>query len=255
MRKSQETGNPGPAALAKADSLHEFKQLAQQIMDEVRATKRGTYYGVQMHNGWTYPAEMMFLYEGIFPERVINVNTEETAKPVSLVLRTTNTNMFIAHGALTVVSARLLYENLGHDPTNFSRWCKRNLTNNAFAVENEDYVLLVQRTNEGAKGKFGDDYGLSVSFAKRLCMMAKSEKGEAVRKYFIQCEQSQRPPHKPSKTVEQELAEELEQLRAEKRIMESLHKTAMLEQGYEYEFNRPADGQHFKYRHVRAISA
>ena len=32
------------------------------------------------------------------------------------------------------------------------------------------------------------DFAITLDFAKRLAMMAKTEKGEEVRKYFIECE-------------------------------------------------------------------
>lgn len=85
---------------------------------------------------------------------------------------------------LQVVSARELYAYLGYENSQFSRWAKSKILENGFCIENEDWVgfdIIV----EGNKIK---DYALSLDFAKRLSMMAKTEKGEEVRNYFIECE-------------------------------------------------------------------
>lgn len=83
-----------------------------------------------------------------------------------------------------VVSARELYAYLGYENSQFARWAKSKILENGFSIENEDWIgfdIVV----EGNKIK---DYALSLDFAKRLSMMAKTEKGEEVRNYFIECE-------------------------------------------------------------------
>ena len=83
-----------------------------------------------------------------------------------------------------VVSARDLYLFLGYDKSQWSRWFKKNIIENQFAFENEDWVGfdIVSNGNETT------DFALTLDFAKRISMMARTEKGEEVRKYFIDCE-------------------------------------------------------------------
>ena len=82
------------------------------------------------------------------------------------------------------VSARELYEFLGLDKSNYSRWSKQNIEENEFAEKGEDYQGFVIVTN----GNETRDYALSIKFAKKLAMQAKTEKGEQARDYFIMCE-------------------------------------------------------------------
>ena len=86
--------------------------------------------------------------------------------------------------AVETVSARELYSLLGLDKSNWSRWSKQNIVDNPFAVENNDYVGFVIMTN----GNETTDFALVLDFAKKLAMQVKTEKGELVRKYFIECE-------------------------------------------------------------------
>jgi phage anti-repressor protein len=81
-----------------------------------------------------------------------------------------------------VVSARDLYATLGLNPSQFTRWCKKNITGNEFAIHEHDWLSLDIMSN----GK--TDFALTVDFAKRLAMMARTEKGEQIRNYFLQCE-------------------------------------------------------------------
>lgn len=82
------------------------------------------------------------------------------------------------------VSARELYKALDLAESQFSRWAALNILENVFAVKNEDY----QGFDIMSSGNLVRDYALSLDFAKRLCMLSRTEKGEEVRKYFIECE-------------------------------------------------------------------
>ena len=62
------------------------------------------------------------------------------------------------------VSARELYEALGLDKSNWSRWTKQNIVNNPFAVVNNDYVGFVIMTN----GNETTDYALVTDVADVL---------------------------------------------------------------------------------------
>ena len=85
------------------------------------------------------------------------------------------------------VSARELYEKLGFDLSQWSRWYKKNITGNEFAIRNQDYIELdtMSRTT---------DFALSIDFAKRLSMMARTETGEQIRNYFIEIEKRATKP-------------------------------------------------------------
>lgn len=86
------------------------------------------------------------------------------------------------------VSARDLYEFLGYDISNWKRWYTKNIIDNQFATENEDWVGFVFKTSSDKNGNETQDFALSIKFAKKLSMMAKTQKGEQARDYFIACE-------------------------------------------------------------------
>ncbi|CAA7196721.1 hypothetical protein CHRY9293_02796 [Chryseobacterium potabilaquae] len=85
------------------------------------------------------------------------------------------------------VSARDLYEYLGFDKSQWARWYKKNIIENEFAIENVDYHVfdIKSNSNNGSKTK---EFALSIEFAMRISMMAKTRKGEQARLYFIECE-------------------------------------------------------------------
>lgn len=76
-------------------------------------------------------------------------------------------------------------------PSNFARWCKKNIVNNKFATENEDYFpFIMQEERDKPKNpKPKTDYKLTSEFAKKLSMTGNTEKHEQARDYFIACEQ------------------------------------------------------------------
>ena len=89
-----------------------------------------------------------------------------------------------------MTTARKLYDFLELNPSNYSKWIKRNIIGNEFAEEGKDYYSY-QRTSEG-KGNFANDYKLISDFAKKLSMTAKNEKGEQARAYFVTVENKAR---------------------------------------------------------------
>jgi phage anti-repressor protein len=87
-------------------------------------------------------------------------------------------------------TAKKLYKWLELSPQHYSDWCKKNILENEFATEDEDYKI-----NSRPKGSLTGrgnttDYKLSASFAKKLSMQQKNERGEQARNYFIGCEQA-----------------------------------------------------------------
>lgn len=88
-----------------------------------------------------------------------------------------------------MTTARKLYEFLGMDKSNYSRWVRNNITENQFATENEDFVRFVINDETPTGGKIErEDFRLSCNFAKKLSMMQKNEKGEVARQYFVRVE-------------------------------------------------------------------
>ena len=82
------------------------------------------------------------------------------------------------------VSARELYTQLGLANGQFSRWAKSNILDNPFAVENEDWAGF----DIDVEGNKVADYALIISFAKKIAMMSKTETGNKIRDYFLECE-------------------------------------------------------------------
>lgn len=80
-----------------------------------------------------------------------------------------------------LVSAKELYKNLGLASQHYAKWYEKNLISNDFAINGEDYIELPQRGRS-------KDFAITIDFAKRISMMSKTEKGEEIRKYFIECE-------------------------------------------------------------------
>jgi phage anti-repressor protein len=118
----------------------------------------------------------------------------------------------------TAVLCSQLYKVLGLDETHFNRWLNKNIINNPFAVENEDYTFLsypngkirnkqnslIRLKEEISKGhdpltrpkgeirkrnrQRTKDFVLSLDFAKHLAMMCRTVQGHFVRVYFIEYE-------------------------------------------------------------------
>ncbi len=74
------------------------------------------------------------------------------------------------------------------DVSNYSRWVKSNITDNPFAIENEDYFYSSSMTNKQKRGNFAQDFKLTANFAKKLSMQGKTERAEQAREYFIRVE-------------------------------------------------------------------
>ncbi|GAB3780651.1 hypothetical protein GCM10028818_33220 [Spirosoma horti] len=94
---------------------------------------------------------------------------------------------------LPVESARALYDFLGFDGSQWNRWAKKNIVNNPYALQGVDWEVsdTMSKTSEG--GRPSVDYRLTIDFAKRLSMLARTPKGEEIRQYFLDCEATQSP--------------------------------------------------------------
>lgn len=83
-----------------------------------------------------------------------------------------------------------LYNFLEINPSNYSRWCRKNIINNPFANEGYDYISFRHHEeNPSLGGRPKTDYKLTSDFAKQLCMTVRNERGKQARDYFIACEQ------------------------------------------------------------------
>ncbi|RLJ20863.1 hypothetical protein DJ031_04525 [bacterium endosymbiont of Escarpia laminata] len=102
---------------------------------------------------------------------------------------------FIAGESTHTVSARKLHEFLGVR-RDFSSWIKNRIKRGRF-VENQDFILIHQ--NGGIKKRGGDrrskDYWLTIDMAKMLGMLEHNDKGDQVRRYFIDCERQLHERH------------------------------------------------------------
>ena len=122
-----------------------------------------------------------------------------------------------------LVSAKELYDGLGLNRSEWSRWHKRNIEENDFFLENVDWARLIITPNRG--GKPIQDFAISLEFAKHIAMMARTEKSHDYRNYFIECEKKAKANEVPQ-TYAQALLEagrlalELEQKQQQIAVME-----------------------------------
>ena len=105
---------------------------------------------------------------------------------VQRVINQTPIEIALGIGKDGMTTARKLFDFLGMSTNNYSRWFKSNITDNDFAEENVDYFLFL--TNEEHKGHTSQDAKLTSSFAKKLSMQQKNERGEQARDYFVNVE-------------------------------------------------------------------
>lgn len=87
-----------------------------------------------------------------------------------------------------MTTATKLYEFLELNPSNYSKWCKTNILENGFTEENIDYFPFVLKYESLTGEKERQDFKLTASFAKKLSMTQKNERGEEARNYFLKVE-------------------------------------------------------------------
>ena len=93
------------------------------------------------------------------------------------------------------VSARELYNELGLAEQHWVRWYRKNITANQFAIENEDFVQLPSMGRTV-------DFALSIDFAKKLSMLARTDAGEKIRTYFVEVEKQVKQLSRPQSTLD-----------------------------------------------------
>jgi anti-repressor protein len=66
----------------------------------------------------------------------------------------------------------------------WSRWYKKNIEDNPYAIEMKDWMGFDIMSN----GNTTRDFQLTIDFAKKLSMLSRTEVGERIRDYFVECE-------------------------------------------------------------------
>lgn len=84
-----------------------------------------------------------------------------------------------------MTTAKMLYDFLGMNQKNYSRWVKNNITGNEFAEENVDFWAVFPEEDRKFNPCPTQDFKLTASFAKKLSMQQKNERGEQARNYFV----------------------------------------------------------------------
>lgn len=108
------------------------------------------------------------------------VEKAETRTPIEIALDIDSEGM---------TTASKLYSFLELSQSNYSKWCKTNITDNEFATENEDYWRFVIEYESGVGVKQREDYKLTAHFAKKLSVKGNGEKAEQAREYFTVVEE------------------------------------------------------------------
>lgn len=88
-----------------------------------------------------------------------------------------------------MTTASKLYAFLELSQSNYSKWCKTNITENEFAEENVDFIRFVIKYESGVGIKEREDYRLTAHFAKKLSVKGNSAKAEEAREYFTRLEE------------------------------------------------------------------
>lgn len=78
-----------------------------------------------------------------------------------------------------------LYDYLELDKSQYARFVKKEILQNAYCELNKDYSTLMSNEQKG-RGKFRKDYFIHIDFAKKLCMISKSKKGNEVRNWLVE---------------------------------------------------------------------
>lgn len=76
-----------------------------------------------------------------------------------------------------------IYDFLGLTSTYYTKWVEKELLQNPYLSDNVDYCTKLQVSNKG--GRFRTDYHIHIDAAKKLCMVAKSDKGNELRNELV----------------------------------------------------------------------
>ncbi|MFP3153334.1 antA/AntB antirepressor family protein [Lachnospiraceae bacterium ZAX-1] len=96
-------------------------------------------------------------------------------------------------GGQATVSGRELHNRLSIE-TRYNDWFGR-MCEYGFD-EGKSYYSFLSNRSDGKAGKAPIDHALTISMAKEICMIQRSEVGRKFREYFIKCEESWNSPEK-----------------------------------------------------------
>lgn len=96
-----------------------------------------------------------------------NLETTKMQTPIEIALGVDENGM---------TTASKLYSFLELNPSNYSKWCKTNITENEFAEENIDFTRFVLEYESGVGTKKREDFKLTSKFARKLSMTQKNHK-------------------------------------------------------------------------------
>jgi phage anti-repressor protein len=93
-------------------------------------------------------------------------------------------NHFISELGQSVYCTEL-YDYIETDKGQYSRFIKSKILSNCFAEHGKDYLTALSSENIGKRGQFRQEYILHIDFAKKICMVSKSAKGEEIRNFLV----------------------------------------------------------------------
>ncbi len=91
------------------------------------------------------------------------------------------------NGVDFVSSLKSIYLDVGMDKSNWSSWLKRNVKDNVFFSEGQDYQLFVVATN----GRNSEDCACTLDMGKHLVIQMPTENAHKYRQYLIDYEKKQ----------------------------------------------------------------
>lgn len=122
------------------------------------------------------------------------------------------------------VSAKALYEFLGMNLDNWSRWYKKNIIEDEFFTQDVDYQSFRHNDEKLNGGRPTQDFLITIEFAKHLCMLSRTQKGKEARQYFIDVEKNAFRPMLPQ-TYKEALQELLVKVEENEKLQLELNET------------------------------
>lgn len=122
-------------------------------------------------------------------QTVTEVPAQQLPEPPKLKVGNTPIEIALQIDEQGGTTARKLYGFLELNQTHYSRWRRKCITENDFAEENIDFIVLAIEGEKPKGGRPTQDYILTATFAKKLAMTFNSVKGEQAREYFIKVEE------------------------------------------------------------------
>jgi anti-repressor protein len=124
------------------------------------------------------------------------------------------------HQGKQAVSAKDLYAFL-EVKSNFTTWAAR-MFEYGFE-EDKDFIPILEKSTGGRPSV---DYALSISCAKEIAMLQRTDKGKQARKYFMDCEEKLKALTKPLSTLDM-LELSIKQLRQQEQRVNAIEKDVL----------------------------